>query len=72
MTGARPSAMPSASCAVARVPNPNRCYLGPNEVKLLGLDEEYAAALRRRAAQKEKDAERERNEKTTIDRKRIA
>jgi hypothetical protein len=57
---------------LAKVPNPNRCYLGPGEVKALGLDEEYATHLRRVARAREAEAERERSEKITIDRKRIA
>jgi len=57
---------------MAKVPNPNRCYLGPSEVKLLGLDEEYAVHLRRVARAREVEAERERSEKVTVDRKRIA
>jgi hypothetical protein len=57
---------------VSKVPNPNRCYLAPGEVKALGLDEEYAQHLKRVARAREAEAERERSEKTTIDRKRIA
>lgn len=47
---------------MAKVPNPNRCYLGPSELRLLGLEEEYAAAARRRAAQKQSERDREERE----------
>jgi hypothetical protein len=57
---------------LAKVPNPNRCYLNPSEVKALGLDEEYAVHLRRVARAREVETERERNEKILVDRKRIA
>jgi hypothetical protein len=55
-----------------RVPNSNRCYLAPGEVKALGLDEEYAQHLKRVARAREAEAERERSEKVIVDRKRIA